>query len=168
MRSISPLLFLLAMIFSAAPGYSQMPGAAIVRRKIPEPPADLISNPVAQKPGQPPQQLPDAVLAWDAVSKEIVVSNGTPQTHFTFALTNISSETVTIDHVRASCDCTTASLVGASVLKPGAWAHIEVTMNVKGKSGTVAKTLYVDTNRGIKELQVKTQLQMADADPDRP
>ena len=129
-----------------------------VRRQIPEPPADLIPNPAAQKAGQPPQQLADTVLAWDAVSKEIAVSNKTLETRFAFAFTNISSETVTVDAVRASCDCTTAELVGASALKPGACARIDVKMNVKDKSGTVTKTVFVDTDHGIKELQVTTQI----------
>jgi len=104
----------------------------------------------------------DAVLAFDATVKDVTVSNGTPEAHFTFALTNISKEAVTISGVTTSCGCTVAKLPEQPwKIEPGASGEIHATMNLAGKSGTVAKSLTVNSDKGQKGLIVRTTIQTA-------
>jgi hypothetical protein len=104
----------------------------------------------------------DTVLAFDATIKDVTVSNGTPEAQFSFALTNISKEAVTISGVTTSCGCTVAKLPEQPwKLEPGAHGEIHATMNLAGKSGTVAKSLTVNSDKGQKGLIVRTTIQAA-------
>jgi len=104
----------------------------------------------------------DAVLTWDSIVKDVTVSNGTPEAHFTFALTNISKEAITITSVSTSCGCTVAKLPEQPwKLEPGASGEIHATMNLSGKMGTVAKSLTVNSDKGTKGLIVRTTIQPA-------
>jgi hypothetical protein len=66
-----------------------------------------------------PQTL-DTLLAVDATTKEVTVTNGTPQTQFTFNLTNVSPAELVISGVFTSCGCTAAKLPEAA-LETRAW-----------------------------------------------
>ena len=114
-------------------------------------------------PGRPPvgAALPiDAVLAWDSINKGVTVTNGTPEAHFTFYLTNISADTVVITSVGTSCGCTAARLPEQPWhLAAGTNGEINVTMNLAGKAGTVPKTVTVNTEKnGSKTLFVRTTI----------
>jgi mono/diheme cytochrome c family protein len=114
-------------------------------------------------PGRPPvpQGLPvDACLTWDSVNKAVTVSNGTPEAHFTFYLTNISPDVVVISSVGTSCGCTAAKLPEQPWhLAAGSNGEINVTMNLAGKMGTVPKTVTVNTEKnGSKTLFVRTTI----------
>jgi cytochrome c553 len=114
-------------------------------------------------PGRPPvASAPpvDACLAWDATSKGVTVTNGTPEAHFTFYLTNISSEVVTILSVGTSCGCTAAKLPEIPWhVASGTNGEINVTMNLAGKMGSVTKTVTVNTEKnGSKTLFVRTTI----------
>src|SRR5215467_10063488 len=58
-------------------------GSPPIRHIAPPPPA---SN-VAATPSRV-----DACLGWDSITKTLAVTNGTPEAHFTFLLTNISAD----------------------------------------------------------------------------
>lgn len=109
----------------------------------------------------PPPTLPglDGSIAWDSERKEVTVPNGTPQAQFTFNLTNISKETITISGVATSCGCTVAQLPQTPwPLAPGANGQISATMNLAGKSGTSVKTLTVNSDKGPKLLTVQATI----------
>lgn len=101
--------------------------------------------------------LPNEVVAWDANDKATNVTFGEPAAQFTFALTNVSKEPVTIVSVHTSCGCTTAQLPPMPwKLDPGANGEIHINMNLAGKSGTVIKSITVATDKGTKFLLVRT------------
>lgn len=133
----------------------------VVRRQIPEPPAQLIhliAQQQAQQTNVPAQDIPADVLTWDADSKEQTVSSATPEAYFVFTLTNISPHDVTLVSAIASCGCTVAKLPENPKIAPRASGKIEVTMNLKNKFSTVAKTITLSTDRGVKVLHVTVHL----------
>ncbi|HXS67784.1 MAG TPA: DUF1573 domain-containing protein [Candidatus Polarisedimenticolia bacterium] len=97
-------------------------------------------------------------LSFDAEQKEVSVTNGTPEAHFSFNLTNISSGEVTINFVQTSCGCTVAKLPSTPwKLAPKEGGQISATMQLAGTppGGTKTKTLTVSTDKGPKALYVK-------------
>ena len=120
------------------------------------PPPVQIPPPTATPVAQPPF---DTFVAFDAPEKDVSVTNGTPQAHFTFNLTNISSGPVTINFVQTSCGCTVAKLPSQPwKIAPGESGEISATMNLAGTppGGTKTKTLTVNSDKGNKMLIVKT------------
>lgn len=119
---------------------------------------------VAVPPPQPAANPIDKLLVWDALTKEVTVTNGTPQANFVFNLTNISSGPVTILNAHASCGCTVARLPQEPwVLPPGTNSELHVTMNLAGKMGEVTKTITINTDSGIQMLFVKSRILPAPA-----
>ena len=59
----------------------------------------------------------------------------------TVTLTNSGDEPVTISRAKASCGCTTSDFKNNTVLQPGESTDISVTMDGKGKSRTISKTV---------------------------
>lgn len=114
----------------------------------------------AAHPGPIPTSEVDSVLKWDQEIKEVSVTNGTAQAQFTFSLTNVSSEEITITGVRTSCGCTVAKLPEQPwKLGPGTNGEIHVTMNLANKFGLVTKTVTVSTDKGTKMLFVKSNIE---------
>ncbi|HEY9508703.1 MAG TPA: DUF1573 domain-containing protein [Verrucomicrobiae bacterium] len=114
----------------------------------------------ASSPGALPTAQIDSILKWDSEIKEVSVTNGTPQAEFTFSLTNASEEDITITGVRTSCGCTVAKLPEQPwKLTPGTHGEIHVTMSLAHKFGLVTKTVTVSTDKGIKMLFVKSNIQ---------
>jgi mono/diheme cytochrome c family protein len=108
-------------------------------------------------PAQPPSL--DMMLKWDAEKKDQTVVNGTPQANFSFNLTNVSPEVVTINSVITSCGCTVAQLPERPWrIAPGANGQIKATMNLAGKFGTSSKTLTVNSDKGVKQLIVQVTI----------
>lgn len=109
-----------------------------------------------KQPGAQPSI--DTFLAFDGDTKEVTVTNGTPEAHFAFGLTNISTSTVTVNFVQTSCGCTVAKLPSQPwVLGPSSNGQIQATMNLAGTppGGTKVKTLTVNTDKGNKTLIAK-------------
>ena len=103
-----------------------------------------------------PTYVPDTILEWDATEKEIHAKPGDLDMAFSFAVTNISETNVTINWVRPSCGCTVAKLPPTPwTLKPGEGGHIDFNLDIRGKFGTLAKYVSVDTSLGQKMLQIK-------------
>lgn len=110
---------------------------------------------VAVPPAQPPLE---SYIAFDAVQKEVTVTNGTSDAHFTFNLTNISSGDVTINYVQPSCSCTVAKLPSQPwKIAPKEGGQISATMGLSGvpPGGSKTKTLYVSSDKGNKTLLLK-------------
>ncbi|HUR45103.1 MAG TPA: DUF1573 domain-containing protein, partial [Candidatus Saccharimonadales bacterium] len=102
---------------------------------------------------------PANYLAYDSESKEYNAKVGDTNAHFTFWLTNVSKEVVAINSVRTSCGCTVAQLPETPwKLAPGTNGPIEVSVNLLGKSGTIVKSVTVDSSAGGKSLLVKVNI----------
>jgi mono/diheme cytochrome c family protein len=134
----------------------QTPGAA--QPAVPARPT--VVQPQAFTPVQPAAPaLPSTSLTWDAETKEYNAQAGEPTAKFTFWLTNVCAADVLVNSVRTSCGCTVAKLPEQPWrLRPGTNGPIEVTVNLQGKSGTIVKTVTVDSNTGIKNLLVKVNI----------
>lgn len=116
-----------------------------------------------------PPPLPSNLLAWDSESKEYNVPPGEMQAPFTFYFTNVSSTNVVIANAVASCGCTVPKLQPLPWTNaPGASGQIPVMMNLAGKSGTVMKTITVNTDQGQKILYVKAIIPPPAAAPGSP
>lgn len=133
-------------------------------------PAAPRAAPVVVAPPAPQPNFGDlatTVLAWDSTDKAVSVDFGTLNVDYKFAFTNVSSEPVVIQAVRTSCGCTTAKLPPMPwTIPPGSNDVLNVAMNLLGKSGTVVKSVTVQTDKGMKNLLVRTtilQLQSATA-----
>src|SRR5262249_55192259 len=84
---------------------------------------------------------------------------GDANAHFTFWLTNVSSSEVLVNGVRTSCGCTAAQLPAQPWHIPaGENGPIQVTVNLLGKSGLIAKGVTVDTSVGVKQLTVRVDI----------
>lgn len=116
---------------------------------------------VAPPPQQPPQalgQLPDGILAFDAITQEYTTKPGEMEAKFNFNVTNVSSGEVIVNGVQTSCGCTVAQMTFPWKLAPGTNGVIPLTMNLAGKSGTVFKSATVLTDKGQKMLTVKANM----------
>lgn len=126
---------------------------------LPPPVALQVSpGPPAQAFGMPPQPALENFLKFDAEQKEVSVTNGTPEAHFSFSLTNISAGAVIINDVHTSCGCTVAKLPSQPWrLSPNDHGEISATMQLAGTpaGGSKTKTLTVNTDHGSKLLLVR-------------
>lgn len=142
------------------------PPAPNVARPAPRPPVTQQTTHTVVQPLPTPAPAPTgqpvkvtSMLAWDADVKEYDAKPGEMEAHFTFAFTNISSETVVINSATGSCGCTVPKLPQQPWTNaPGAKGEIPVTMNLAGKSGIVFKDVIVNTDMGVKTLKVKVTI----------
>lgn len=121
------------------------------------PPANPLPAPVT------PATVPDPnALKWDTETKEFNAKPGDLSASYTFVATNSSDHEVTINTLRTSCGCTVARLPATPYkLAPGADVPISVTLDLRGKSGTLTKTVTVETSAGIKSLIVRANIPQA-------
>lgn len=99
------------------------------------------------------------VIKWDAETKEHSAKAGEMEAKFSFWLTNVSPSEVFVNNVRTSCGCTVAKLPSQPWRIPsGSNGPIEVSLNLAGKSGLIAKGVTVETSAGIKQLTVKCNI----------
>ena len=124
--------------------------------------------PVPATPGVPLQVTPPAAAApaqdpnalkWSAESIDYNAKPGEQNAPFTFVVTNVSNTEVSINSLRTSCGCTVAQLPTTPYkLLPGSNVPINVSMDLRGKSGLVTKSVSVDTSAGFKSLLVKVNI----------
>jgi len=105
------------------------------------------------------EPLPDGVLAWDDLSKATDVAADQQLARFIFNFTNATSGNVVILNVRPSCGCTTAELPPTPwTIAPGTNGQIRLTVDLRGKSGTLFKTVNVSTDKGSKTLMLRINI----------
>jgi hypothetical protein len=134
-------------------------------------PAPPAATPVAAKTNQwvPPAQVSGPadstdsmgpnILTWDSLSKEYQAKPGELKAPFSFSLTNVSSQTVTILDTSTTCDCTVASLPSTPWKIPsGGTGTINATIDLSNKVGTVTNSIVVFTSQGNRRLNVKAIL----------
>ena len=131
------------------------PLTAQVPSPVPVPaPAITIAAPVA-----PPVPANPNALVWDAEMKEASPAAGEATANYTFWFTNTSSQEVVINAVRTSCGCTTAKLPTMPWhVSPGTNSPLEVSIDLRGKSGVISKAVTVDSTAGIKSLIIKVNI----------
>lgn len=118
-----------------------------------------ISRPMTL-PSVPALELPPGVLAFDRDVAAVTVTDGAPEARFVFHFTNTSPAQIAITNVAVSCGCTAVDLPPLPwTLKPGDSGRLPVTLEVAGKSGDITKSLQVRTDRGIKTIFVKADVQ---------
>jgi cytochrome c553 len=129
---------------------------------VPPPPAALTVSPGPPIPyGAPPHPALENYLAFDAETKEVSVTNGTTEAHFTFNLTNISSGDIMVNFVQTSCGCTVAKLPSNPwKLSPNDHGEISATMQLAGTppGGSKIKTLTINSDKGTKAVYVKATI----------
>jgi hypothetical protein len=112
----------------------------------------LLPTAQAQSPPVPPSE-PVSFLAWDADSKEYNATAGELTAQFTFFVTNISSQVVTITNLLPGCGCTAGKLPEQPWhVVPGASGPIQATLDLRGRTGRVSKHLTVNSSAGAKTL----------------
>jgi cytochrome c553 len=98
-------------------------------------------------------------LVWDSELKEIRPATNQTTAHFSFSVTNVSRSTVVINDVEPSCGCTLVNMPAKPwILGPGTSGHLEVEVDLMGKSGLLIKTLSVISSVGKKDLVFKVRL----------
>lgn len=117
----------------------------------------------AEAPAVATPPAPENGLAWDANERKHQAAPGEMNVPFTFRYTNVSAADVVINAVRTSCGCTVVKNGPAMPhrVAPGESDQIEVSMNLAGKSGTVVKTVTVDTSAGTKILLLRVEIPTA-------
>ncbi len=112
-----------------------------------------LAPPAGIQPGKP------GVLAFDATSKHVELNEDERKAAFVFAVTNVSSDEVTISYINTSCGCTAGKLPSTPwVLKSGEGGHIDVTVDATGKIGRVTKTATLVASTGSYPLTVSVSI----------
>ena len=110
---------------------------------------------VAAQPASPTAQY----LAWDADVKNFEAKAGELIASFTFYVTNISTQAVIIESLTRACGCTEAKLPEQPwKIAPGAHGPIVTTVDLRGRSGRISKSLTVNTSVGSKVLTLTASI----------
>jgi mono/diheme cytochrome c family protein len=105
------------------------------------------------------EQMPDGVLAWDDLTKAVDATNEQEFARFTFSFTNVTPAAVTVLSVHPSCGCTTAELPPVPwQISAGGSGQIKLSVDLKGKAGTLFKTVTVTTDHGKKDLILRINI----------
>lgn len=99
-------------------------------------------------------------LVWDSESQSANALPGASSANFVFNFTNISDQDVIIRKVQTSCGCTTAKLAPLPwQITPGMNGHIDVAVDLRGKSGSIRKSVEVATDKDTRTLFVNISIQ---------
>jgi mono/diheme cytochrome c family protein len=117
----------------------------------------------------PAPSQPATYLAWDAERKETNTQPGQASAQFTFWLTNVSSEVVSIHSAHTSCGCSVAQLPAQPWnIPPGSNGPINVTMNLAGKFGSIEKAVTINSTTGYKSLIFRVNIPSQPVAPGQP
>jgi mono/diheme cytochrome c family protein len=111
-------------------------------------------------------------LTWDAESKEQETKPGDVEAQISFTATNGSTSEIVVNDIHPSCGCTLVSMPDKPWrLAPGASGTIVAKIDLVGKTGTLIKSLTVNSSAGEKSLIFKVRIpdpvQATSAVPDR-
>jgi len=99
-------------------------------------------------------------LAYDAVSKQVAARFGQTNAVVQFAVTNISQQAVVIRDVSLSCGCSVASLPARPwTIQPGEHGRVTVTIDLRGKQGSLLKSAVLHTLTGMQVLNYQIDIQ---------
>ncbi|HXG49340.1 MAG TPA: DUF1573 domain-containing protein [Methylomirabilota bacterium] len=161
-----------AILAAARAKASNAPAQTLTATQVP--PQNLVQALSAPAPvATPAIATPPTAIVWDSEFKEKTASYGDTNAVIVFWLTNTSSAEVVVNSVRPSCGCTVAKLPSQPWrIGPGESGPIEASLDLRGKSGTLTKSLYVDSSSGPKTLLFKVTIPdrqgaISMSDPDR-
>jgi outer membrane protein OmpA-like peptidoglycan-associated protein len=98
-------------------------------------------------------------LVWDSELKEQVTKPGDTEARISFTATNPSATEIVVNDVKPSCGCTLVSMPDKPwKLAPGASGSIVAKLDLRGKSGTLIKSLSVSSSEGTKSLVFKIKI----------
>ena len=104
---------------------------------------------------------PDPKLEIDRVQHDFGPIPPTETVQTTFKVKNVGGKTLEISRIQTSCGCT-AAMMDSQSLKPGDSSRLKVTFDPRGKSGKMARTLWLFTNDKDPASQQKQIVIMAD------
>jgi mono/diheme cytochrome c family protein len=127
-------------------------GVAVAQPIVPAPA-------ILARPGPTPLPPNVRALVFDAESKHYDASPGEQVAPFTFNLTNVWTNEITIDRVQASCGCTTASLpANPWHIPPKGGGAIQAQVKLAGKMGSITKTLTFYTSVGNRVVSLNVNI----------
>ena len=101
----------------------------------------------------------DGILTWDAIAKVHHAKLNELDVGFEFYFQNKTSKEVQIKRAISSCGCTVAKLPKLPwVIKPAQKGSVPVTMDLRGKSGVITKTIQLVTDQGIIPLKARVAI----------
>lgn len=125
-------------------------------------PAEAVTQPFKPAVRVVPRALPVTALGpmtnllFDAEVKEHKMAAGVFEHDFTFSFTNASGTNVVIQSVRTSCGCTVARMPAMPWTNaPGASGTFGIHMDLRGKSGSITKSVFIMTDQGNKTVYVR-------------
>jgi len=99
------------------------------------------------------------ILTWDAVAKAHNAKPGEQDIGFEFRFQNKTSGEIRIKRADSSCGCTVARLPNLPwIITAGQKGGIPVTMDIRGKSGIITKTITIVTDKGIILLKARVAI----------
>ena len=101
------------------------------------------------------------ILTWDAVSKAHKATPGEQDIGFAFRFRNDSGGEVRVKRADSTCGCTVARLPKLPwIIASGEQGSIPVTMDIRGKTGLITKTVILVTDKGL--IPLKARVDIAD------
>jgi len=101
----------------------------------------------------------DGILTWDAIAKVHHAKLNELDIGFEFYFQNKTSKEVQIKRAISTCGCTVAKLPKLPwVIKPAQKGSVPVTMDLRGKSGVITKTIQLVTDQGIIPLKARVAI----------
>jgi mono/diheme cytochrome c family protein len=101
----------------------------------------------------------DGILTWDAIAKVHHAKLNELDIGFEFYFQNKTSKEVQIKRAISTCGCTVAKLPNLPwVIKPAQKGSVPVTMDLRGKSGVITKTIQLVTDQGIIPLKARVAI----------
>jgi len=101
----------------------------------------------------------DGILTWDAIAKVHHAKLNELDVGFEFYFQNKTSKEVQIKRAISTCGCTVAKLPKLPwVIKPAQKGSVPVTMDLRGKSGVITKTIQLVTDQGIIPLKARVAI----------
>jgi mono/diheme cytochrome c family protein len=141
---------------------SQSPATAAERL----PPATAIAE---TKSAPPASRAPDRrndSLQLDAAEKEYNAQPGQESCGFDFLLKNTSTEPIVITDVKTSCGCTVARLPSKPWrLESGSSGTLHLDVDLRGKTGTIVKSAFIETENGTNTVMLKVNIASPVASP---
>ena len=101
----------------------------------------------------------DGILTWDAIAKVHHAKLNELDIGFEFHFQNKTGGQIRIKRADSSCGCTVARLPNLPwIITAGQKGSIPVTMDIRGKSGVITKTISIVTDKGIIPLKARVTI----------
>ncbi len=99
------------------------------------------------------------ILTWDAVAKAHNAKPGEQDIGFEFRFQNKTGGEVQVRRADSSCGCTVARLPKLPwTIAAGQSGSIPVTMDIRGKTGVITKTVVIATDKGLIPLKARVAI----------